>query len=118
MLKLTRYLAALCLCILIHTGCDDRGFFDASVTFSGTVLDSITRLPIDSAGVCLFDTTNSPLSFSDSLGNFKLSPFGGIGEYDLYFLKEGYLTKKISVYMHENHLVDNILVEMVPVPEM
>lgn len=93
--------AVLCLVPLIATsliGCKDRisdggGF----TTVSGTVIDSLSGEPFDSARITILDTlTLARPIFSDSLGHWH-HWFPGTATITYYCQKDGYHTKSAVV---------------------
>jgi len=78
--------------------CSDKGVQgDPATSISGNVVDSITRLPIDSAKICIYDTVDCAVfGYTDSIGYYQYTVFG-YQEVLLYCRKEGYRSKSISV---------------------
>lgn len=64
----------------------------------GTVIDSLTRLPIDSAWISVTpDTSVKPITYTDSSGHYRFTDFSG--KYRFHYCgKNGYVTKKSRVY--------------------
>ena len=88
---------------------------DPSTSISGYVLDSITRLPIDSAKICIDDTIECAVyGYSDSVGYHKYNVWG-YQEVTLFCLKEGYIPKSIFVVTSKNNTsIENANFELVP----
>jgi hypothetical protein len=67
---------------------------DHGYSISGTVIDSLTKAPIDSAWVIVHDTTAFAPTYTDSLGHYYWgSDAGGWSKSWLYVGKPGYRTK-------------------------
>lgn len=89
--------------------CEDEDIIDIYTPISGTVLDSITMQPIDSARIYLRDTVSIESAFTDSTGYFETSIFG-INVPVIYCLKDGYKSKQISgATIGSNGAVENLL---------
>ncbi|NIN00947.1 MAG: hypothetical protein GTO24_23535 [candidate division Zixibacteria bacterium] len=64
----------------------------------GFVIDSLTRLPIDSAWIGIDpDTLNPPITYTDSTGYYFFTWFTGIHR-SHFCGKSGYITKKTGEY--------------------
>ncbi len=76
-------------------GCENHNVIHEHVGFvEGTVIDSLTRLPIDSAWISgTPDTAYEPLRLTDSLGYYFQGQFPGSHVF-LYCGKKWYVTKK------------------------
>ena len=81
--------------ILLFVGCD------AVQKADGVVLDNDTHKPISHVHMARFapddykDTDNS-VAYSDSAGIFHFYAISMTGNFDLYFSKEGYISRKIE----------------------
>ena len=97
-IKLT--LLLLLVCVLFFGSC---GMEDPAITISGTVTDSMSGLPIDSAIIHDSDTISSAAFYSDSLGKYTL---GGMGyrNFRVFCRKTGYQTKVRTVRSSKDHL--------------
>ena len=87
------------ICLILSGGCrlqtTDTG---PTTTFLGTVVDSATMIPIDSARVVLSDTLEGyEAAFSDSTGRFELVG-RGVGRFDVFCQKQGYNTKSVTLF--------------------
>lgn len=76
--KLSLIIIVIFLIIHFQISCNDKGVTgDPSTSISGYVLDSITRLPIDSAKICIDDTIECAVyGYSDSVGYYKYNVWG------------------------------------------
>ncbi len=93
--------AVLCLVPLIATsltGCKDRTICGGGfTTVEGTVIDSLSGEPIDSARITIFDTlTLADPILSDSLGHWDIW-YEGAATITFYCQKDGYHTKSAVV---------------------
>ena len=99
--------------------CDGRGtaFVEYVYTIRGTVTDSITGEPLDSAQVyyLYLDSTYIPV-ITDTLGQFRYEHMYSMPS-PLTCTKEGYITKEIVIQrMKYLYRYDNIDFQLVPVP--
>ena len=91
-------LASFCLALVLS--CDKPGPTDGPAhSVSGTVIDSITSAPIDSALIAVGDS-NAIITFTDSTGYYQLATFAG--SFNLYVLKPGYKTKSRDIDLRSN----------------
>ena len=80
--------------------CDDAGTDgDTAGTYSGTVTDSVTGLPIDSAMISLRDTSGVSV-YTDSTGAFESVALGD--NVRIFARKDGYETRYKDVTLGEN----------------
>ena len=86
----------ICAAWAVWTGCDYTVGEHPS-TLSGTVVDSTTGVPLDSAWVALDDSSLGSRCYTDSMGAFTLLHMGGIEEEVLFAGKPGYLTRGITL---------------------
>ena len=84
-------------------------------TVKGTVIDSLTRIPLDSAWVDK-DTSAPYMAYTDSLGIY--GPVGTVvgyaGKYVIYCGKDGYTTRNKEVVFTGNGITAIINFELVP----
>jgi len=73
---------------------------DPVYSFSGTVRDTLTGFPIDSAWIREGDSTSTYVRYSDTIGNYNYSSIR-FGSYNVNIFcgKVGYKTKSISFYL-------------------
>jgi len=78
--------------------CNDKGVTgDPFTTISGYVIDSITRMPIDSAYICIDDTIEYlNCGYTDTIGFYQyLKP--GYSQISIFCMKEGYISQSRSI---------------------
>jgi len=79
----------------------------------GTVIDSLTRLPIDSAWISVDpDTSFGPITFTDSTGHYYIGQFPG--NYVFYCGKKWYLTKASKEFEIKKNKTTQVNFELVP----
>lgn len=102
--------------IIILVGCDrSKPFADPGYTITGTVTDSITGEPIDSAIVYYLDSSYYH-AVTDSLGQFRYEHLFSMPS-PLTCAKEGYVTKEIVIERVNNvYRYDNVNFQLVQVP--
>lgn len=100
------------------TGCDnDKIIHEYAGSVEGTVIDSLTRLPIDSAWINgTPDTTYEPLRLTDSLGYYLVSQFPGSHVF-FYCGKKGYVTKESQEFEIKINKTTQVDFELVPQKE-
>ena len=108
------FLLAIGVSALLWMGCGDK-VSDGRHPLNGVrgaVIDSLTRVPIDSAWV---DTDTLALHevYTDSLGNYRI-PVGYPGRYFIYCGKDGYATKKKEVTFTGYGITAEVNFELVP----
>lgn len=83
----------------------------------GTVIDSLTRLPIDSAWIRINpDTLNPPNTYTNSAGYYFFVRITGMHRFH-YCGKRGYITKKTGEYQIRIHQITKVNIELVPINE-
>jgi len=83
----------------------------------GTVIDSLTRLPIDSAWIRISpDTLNPPNTYTNSAGYYFFVRVTGMHRFH-YCGKSGYITKKTEEYQIRIHKTTKVNIELVPIKE-
>ncbi len=99
-------------------GCEKHDVSHEVVGYvEGTVIDSLTRLPTDSAWISRTpDTTFEPLRLSDSLGYYFVGQFPGRHVF-FYCGKKGYVTKKSKQFEIEKNKTTRVDFELVPLGE-
>jgi len=80
-------------------GCEKHDVSREVVGFvEGTVIDSLTRVPIDSAWISVTpDTTVESITYTDSLGHYRFPGFADRHRFH-YCGKTGYFTKQSREY--------------------
>jgi hypothetical protein len=104
----------LVICVL-WSACDNTKVDPPINVVKGTVIDSLTRVPIDSAWIDN-DTILPHREYSDSLGYYYL-PIGYKGKKSVYCGKDGYTIKNKEVIFTENGITAVIDFELVPKEE-
>ncbi len=81
----------------------------------GFVIDSLTRLPTDSAWIRIYpDTLNPPITHTDSDGYYFFEHAPGIHRYH-YCGKNGYVTKRTDEYQVRKDATTTVdLIELAP----
>ncbi len=91
-------LASFCLALVLS--CDKPGPTDGpAYSVSGTVTDSITSAPIDSALIAIGDSTATQ-AFTDTSGYYRFATWPG--KFTLFVCKPGYNTKSQSIDLRSN----------------
>jgi hypothetical protein len=118
---ITRILCGGCILIigvcLSLIGCESRKVVEYVGFVEGTVTDSLTRLPIDSAWISgTSDTSYTPITYTDSSGHYKIAEFPG--RYRFIFCgKDGYVTKKSREYKTHKNKTTRVDFELVSLKE-
>lgn len=99
------------ICVL-WSACDDTIVEPPINVVKGTVIDSLTRIPIDSAWVDN-DTLAPRRAYTDTFGNYSF-PIGYKGKKTVYCGKEGYTTTMKEVTFTGNGITAVINFELVP----
>jgi len=115
---------SLCIFLIImvlcfnQIGCEKHNVIHEHVGFvEGTVIDSLTRLPIDSAWISRTpDTTFEPLILSDSLGYYFKGQFPGMNVF-FYCGKKGYVTRESKEFEIRENKTTIVDFELVPTKE-
>jgi hypothetical protein len=104
-------LLAIGVSVLVWMACDEVHNGRPSLNgVKGTVIDSLTRVPIDSAWVDM-DTLALHEVYTDSLGNYRM-PVGYRGKYFIYCGKNAYVTKKKEITFTGNGITAEMNFEL------
>jgi len=104
--------------VLLGCGKDKVVDGHAMYFFRGTVLDSLTKFPIDSAWIDAGDTLQPHLSYTDSSGWYIMKAVAYPNHPIFIFCgKEGYITKKEPALVHSYKDTTIVNFELVPVTQ-
>jgi hypothetical protein len=111
-------LLVLCgICLNLTTCEKDRVVHEVVGYVEGTVIDSVTRLPIDSAWISqTADTTYEPLRLTDSLGYYFVGRFPG-KHFVFYCGKRGFVTKTSKEFEIKKNQTTRVDFELVPLKD-
>ncbi len=94
MKRVAQFILIACFTLVVGNGChDDPPYHPDLFRISGTITDSLTGNPIDSAWVTNEPTSPEQLYFTDSLGGYEVHALEGVRA-ELRVGKEGYVTKE------------------------
>ena len=95
-------LAVMAACMLvIGPSCKDKTIYEHSGYVSGTVTDSLSGQPLDSARITWGDTVGRISSLTDSNGTYVIQV--PVPHPTVFARKEGYLTKWLEVSVTGTH---------------
>ncbi len=97
---------------LIYLGCKDKGvtLWESGFSVSGTILDSLTDIPVDSVRIATTDSINT-LFYTDSTGFYQVARLG-IGDVSFAVMKAGYETQLKTFYLEQD--LDSVDIRLVP----
>lgn len=96
---------------LMTVSCNDPGGEGYAVV-TGTINDSLTKLPIPEAWLAVTDSSEQFRFYADSAGNYKWVSFGDIN-LTLYVGKDGYVSKS-SFFSSVSGEMSNVNFELAP----
>ena len=99
--------------LLLWISCEDTMVEPTPNVVRGIVIDSLTRIPLDSAWVDSRDTLAPHMAYADSLGNYS-TVVGYAGNYIVYCGKDGYVTQNKKVTFTGKGITAVINFELVP----